>query len=167
MSRFFPHTAYAEDQPLYHTVLTAHVLYRGFQAGAVVGTGVGLVRSVVKAIPKNSNASMLPSWLALQRSAGVGSVFGIGAMMVALPLRMFDKEEIEWKDRSWRLLESKGQLAVDDWSLTGTALLPIFMYLTKREGGQLGWRIAMGRAGIGSMVGIAGYLLQSKFSTSN
>ncbi|KAK9235389.1 hypothetical protein V1525DRAFT_410167 [Lipomyces kononenkoae] len=155
MSRFFPHTAYAEDQPLYHTVLTAHVLYRGFQAGAVAGTVIGVVTLFVK-------SSKLPAWLALQRSAGVGSLFGIGAMMVALPLRMFDKTEIEWKDRSWRLLENQGQLAVDDWSLPGTALLPIFMYLQNREGAQLGWRIAMGRAGIGSMAGIAGYLFWSR-----
>ena len=30
MSRFFPHTPYAEDQPLGHSILTVHVLTRGF-----------------------------------------------------------------------------------------------------------------------------------------
>jgi hypothetical protein len=42
MSRFFPHAAYAEDQPLAKTILTTHVLTRAFQAGSLGGTGVGL-----------------------------------------------------------------------------------------------------------------------------
>lgn len=31
-------------------------------------------------------------------------------MAVAVPARMWGREEIEWQDRSWRLLENKGQV---------------------------------------------------------
>lgn len=40
MSRFFPHAEYTEDQPLSHTILTTHVLARGFLAGSIVGLGI-------------------------------------------------------------------------------------------------------------------------------
>lgn len=37
MSRYFPHTAYAEDQPLSRTILGVHVLTRAHTTGAAVG----------------------------------------------------------------------------------------------------------------------------------
>jgi hypothetical protein len=36
MSRFVPYTDYAKDKPVSHIILTTHVMYRGFQTGAVV-----------------------------------------------------------------------------------------------------------------------------------
>ncbi|KAK9482536.1 hypothetical protein V1527DRAFT_476057 [Lipomyces starkeyi] len=158
MSRFFPHTPYAEDQPLYRTVLTTHVLYRGFQAGAIGGILSGMVGSLVKSIRAGSSSTVFAGWSALQRSTGIGSMVGLGAMVVALPLRMWGKTEIEWKDRSWRLLENKGQMAVDDWSLSGAVLIPLYMSMRKQNAERLGWKMAMGRAGIGSTAGIVGYL---------
>ncbi|KAK9384515.1 hypothetical protein V1515DRAFT_611283 [Lipomyces mesembrius] len=158
MSRFFPHTPYAEDQPLSRTILTAHVLYRGFQAGAIGGIMNGVVRSLVTAIRTGSSSTMFAGWSALQRSTGIGSVIGLGGMVVMLPLKMWGKTEIEWKDRSWRLLENKGQMAVDDWSLSGAVLMPLYMFMRKQNGERLGWKMAMGRAGIGSTAGIIGYL---------
>ncbi|KAK9351483.1 hypothetical protein V1523DRAFT_416678 [Lipomyces doorenjongii] len=158
MSRFFPHTPYAEDQPLHRTILTTHVLYRGFQAGAIGGIMNGMVRSLVTTIRTGSSSTMFAGWSALQRSTGIGSVVGLGAMVVILPLRMWGKTEIEWKDRSWRLLENKGQMAVDDWSLSGAVLMPLYMFMRKHNGERLGWKMAMGRAGIGSTAGIIGYL---------
>ncbi|KAK9371480.1 uncharacterized protein V1513DRAFT_455626 [Lipomyces chichibuensis] len=158
MSRFFPHTPYAEDQPFYHTVLTTHVLYRGFQVGAIGGIMTGVVRSVVKSIRTGSSSTGFVGWSALQRSTGIGSMVGLGALVMVLPLRMWGKEEIEWKDRTWRLLENKGQMAVDDWSLSGAVLMPLYMSMRKQSGERLGWKMAMGRAGIGSTAGIIGYL---------
>lgn len=72
MSRLFPHTAYAEDQPLAKTILYTHVLTRGFQAGSLVSipiTGVvwGYSRFISKAAPKLFGPMLL-------RSAGAGAL---------------------------------------------------------------------------------------------
>jgi hypothetical protein len=69
--------------------------------------------------------------------------------------QMWGKEEIEWEDRSWRLLENKGQMAVDDWSLVGTAA---GLIAGLRAQPFSAWRVA-GGAGIGSMIGVGGYMV--------
>ena len=92
----------------------------------------------------------------LMRSAGVGTIVGLGLMSVALPLRMRDQEDIQWRDRSWRLLENKGQVEVDDWTYPGMAL-GLVSAATARGGG-LGWRGAVGRVGLGGMLGTLGYM---------
>ena len=43
-------------------------------------------------------------------------------MAVALPGRMWGREDIEWRDRSWRLLENKGQKEVDAWGVLGAGV---------------------------------------------
>jgi len=52
---------------------------------------------------------------------GVFAQIATGLMAFAVPGRMFGREEIEWKDRSWRLMENKGQLEVchTHWQLNG------------------------------------------------
>ncbi|POR36774.1 Uncharacterized protein TPAR_03007, partial [Tolypocladium paradoxum] len=40
MSRLFPHTVYAEDQPLAHTILATHALTRAVTTGTLIGLGV-------------------------------------------------------------------------------------------------------------------------------
>ncbi|VUC22667.1 unnamed protein product, partial [Clonostachys rosea] len=47
MSRFFPHPPYAEDQPLYHTILTTHVLTRGLTTGSIIGSLITASRQVL------------------------------------------------------------------------------------------------------------------------
>ena len=39
---------------------------------------------------------------------------------------MYRREEIGWKDRSWGLLESESQKAVDDFSGIGTVVGALF-----------------------------------------
>lgn len=160
MSRFFPHPAYAEDQPLYHTVLATHVLYRGFQSGSVVGLLYGTARVLVRDFRLGMKTALVPGWPAIQRSVGFGSVVGTGILAVALPLHMAGREEIEWKDRSWRLLENQGQLAVDDWSVAGTliGLGSLALLRSKQPSVPQGWKMVLGRAGLGSTAGVVGYL---------
>lgn len=155
MSRFWPHTPYAEDQPYSHPILYTHVLTRAVQAGTVVGTGIGTTVFVLRrtgilkpAFPPTTFTTTL------LRSAGVGSVVGLGLLSVGLPLRMRDQEEIQWRDRSWRLLENKGQVEVDDWTYSGMAL-GLASAATARGGG---WRAAVGRVSVGSIVGVMGYM---------
>ncbi|KAJ8097231.1 hypothetical protein POJ06DRAFT_241230 [Lipomyces tetrasporus] len=163
MSRLFPHTAYAEDQPYYKTILASHVLYRGFQTGSALGMVIGLSRSLLgpvlggKATSPFKNGAFIFS--AVQRSTGVGAVIGTGMLAVTLPMLMMGKEEIEWKDRSWRLLENQGQMEVDDWSLTGAVAGAAIMTVHSQSGELRRWRTVVGGSGIGSLAGVIGYLV--------
>lgn len=68
---------------------------------------------------------------------------------------MRGKEEIEWQDRSWRLLENKGQVEVDDWTYGGMAA---GLAVSVARGKSLGWRGAIGGVGAGSLLGMMGYM---------
>ena len=70
-------------------------------------------------------------------------------------MRMRGKEEIEWQDRSWRLLENKGQVEVDDWTYGGMAA---GLVTSVAKGRSLGWRGVIGSVGAGSLVGMMGYM---------
>ncbi|MCJ1290604.1 hypothetical protein MMC34_002144 [Xylographa carneopallida] len=129
MSHLFPHTPYAEDQPLAHTILTTHVLFRGFQSGAAVGLLLGSARHSLSLLRQRRSPSLLytPSHLTfppatIVRSTALGAVVGTVLMAVALPGRMWGREDIEWRDRSWRLLENKGQKEVDAWGVLGAGV---------------------------------------------
>jgi hypothetical protein len=156
MSQFFPHTAYAEDQPLSHTILYVHVLTRAIQAGTVVGTGIG--SSIYALRYFNILKSRIPPATftsTLLRSTGTGTLVATGLLAISLPVRMWGREEIEWKDRSWRLLENKGQVECDDWTygamvLGGASAIPGYRIL--------GWRGAVGSVGLSSVVGMMGYM---------
>jgi hypothetical protein len=70
-------------------------------------------------------------------------------------MRMAERLEIEWRDRSSRLMENQGQLAVDDWSLGGAVLALTHAFLRKKKSEDLGrWKTVVGRAGLGSSVGM-------------
>ncbi|KAK6849925.1 hypothetical protein PG995_013758 [Apiospora arundinis] len=136
MSRYFPHTAYAEDQPLSHTILTTHVLTRAVTTGAVLGTAMYGVRQVLLPLlsrsagtaPKPTPAATAAAATVITkapfqqrffRATGVTTLWTLGIVSIGLAGRMWGREEIEWQDRSWRLLEHKGQLETDDWTYGG------------------------------------------------
>ena len=71
---------------------------------------------------------------------------------------MYGRDEVEWQDRTWRLLENKGQREVDDWS-AAFAVLGAGIRGTAVRGTRLHmWRGAVGGGGMGSLVRIAGYM---------
>lgn len=184
MSQFFPHAQYAEDQPYSRTILTGHVLSRGFIIGAGAGVGFGglahlVSRFAARKVPSPSAPHVAasstagefladyplnrPTSLKLLHSAGYGSFLGVLALTFGLTYLMRGKDDIEWKDRSWRLLENKGQVGMDNWifggSLAGAGLVaspPV----AKRYGGiaGLGWRGVVGGAAVGSLAGLAGFV---------
>jgi hypothetical protein len=81
---------------------------------------------------------------------------------------MMGREEIEWKDRSWRLLENRGQMAVDDWSGVGTlAGLGTLALRQPRTTAGLGWTEVLGRAGLGSLAGVLGYMIWTSTTKPN
>lgn len=140
-----------------HTILTSHVLYRGFQTGAVVGHSLKLARSLFTKSGKLSGEPILASTL---RSAGIGAVAGTALMIPGLYMRMQGRDEIEWKDRSWRLLEHEGQKAVDDCSIVGTAVGAVAgaRQLVSHEAARVKALKIIGGAGVGSIAGVVVYL---------
>ncbi|KAH8590965.1 hypothetical protein B0O99DRAFT_663872 [Bisporella sp. PMI_857] len=156
MSRFWPHPPYAEDQPLSHTILYVHVLTRGLQTGALLGLGASSLTLPLRRIPSLApRLSTRPAAMLLLRGSGVGGVVGVGAMAAMMPFYMKGKEEIEWQDRSWRLLENKGQVECDDWTYAG---ILVGAGAALRRGRIGGWRGAVGGVGLGSLGGMMGYM---------
>jgi hypothetical protein len=156
MSRFFPHPPYAEDQPLARTILTTHVLTRAVQAGSLVGTGVGLSLLTLRRFNILSpRIPPLPAYLTVLRSTGTGAVIAFGILSTGLPIRMFGREDIEWKDRSWRLRANTSQTECDDFTYAGMAAAAAAVAW---KGKGLGWRGAVGGVGMGSVLGMLGYM---------
>lgn len=199
MSRFFPHPPYAEDQPLAHTVLLSHTLFRCFKAGTALGVfwhvGPNLSSRSAARICENEetpskDSTAPPSTAiayfysllqqipapepALVRSASLGSLVGLGIWMIILPLKMGGKEEIQWKDYSWRILENRGQVLLDDWCVSGLVGGVVMGFLAKRrheheqeqgdgaegsEGKAPLWQWLLAGAGLGSLGGVVGFLV--------
>lgn len=113
---------------------------------------------------------------------GISSLWAIGLTSAALAARMQGREDIEWQDRAWRLLENPGQLETDDWTYAGmTAGLAAYtaavatttstatmkrspLVLLSKVGGAKGRVVGglllgvLGSAGTGSVVGTVGYM---------
>lgn len=77
-----------------------------------------------------------------------------GINTLALAGRMYGREEIEWKDRSWRLLENQGQNQTDEWSAAGMVGGAVGGVAIGRSVGVAAWRGALGGAGTGSIMGV-------------
>jgi len=155
MSSFFPRADYAEDQSLAHTILITHTMHRGFTTGAIIGIPIGLF----KAFRTPAGASRL---LPILRASATGSVIGTGFLAVATVGRMWGREEIEWKDRAYRLLYNKGQVEVDKWCLGGTALGAVWAAVGRGRNPILrvaGWKGVVGGAALGSVAGTVGYMV--------
>jgi Protein of unknown function (DUF1757) len=162
MSRYFPHPPYAEDQPYAYTILTTHVLHRGFQMGALFGATGALSYSAYRyfrpaalsaSAPVGFVKAVLPNTL---RLTGLGGTAGIGFIALGLTARMWGREKIEWQDRAWRLMENEGQMSVDDWSLDGMVFGVALAVWAARRGKLVIKNRPMavvGAAGLGSLIG--------------
>ncbi|KAL7933992.1 hypothetical protein V8C35DRAFT_44753 [Trichoderma chlorosporum] len=157
MSRYFPHTPYAEDQPLSHVILTTHVLTRAVTTGSIIGL---VLTSARQSIPSIRRPGPLSEKLLL--SVTRNTIITTAIVGVGLTGRMWGREPIEWQDRSWRLLENRGQVETDDWTYggMGVALLATGIMGVRGTGGpaRLGWRGVAGAAGMGSVGGMIGYM---------
>lgn len=159
MSYFYPTAQYAEDQPLARTILATHVLSRGFQLGSAVGLLNNGATFLLKRRPITAPI--------LLRSAGTGGLIGTGMAGVGLIARMWGREEIEWKDRSWRLRYNSGQVAIDNWSEPAAALGVLVVASRGLSGSGAGnWRGLVGGASIGSLVGVVGCMCITRLFSS-
>lgn len=107
---------------------------------------------------RRNPSKVVPFLPAVISATGTSAVIGTGLLALALVGRMWGREDIEWKDRSWRLLENKGQIEVDQWSLIGSALGPLGLLFTRGVRGA-GWKMFVGSAGLGGSTGVLGYLV--------
>lgn len=161
-----PHPAFAEDQRHSKTILTTHVLHRGFQTGALLGLTYGSLRAALNArkarLPATTAttaAAPLPrAGTTILRGIGYGALAGTGAMAVALTARMWGREEIEWQDRSWRLQENTGQMEVDDWGAVAGVGGAALAGARAPRGEAVGLMRIVGGVGAGGLVGVAGYM---------
>lgn len=151
MSRLFPHADYAEDQPYAHTILAWHVLSRGFALGAGIGSLTALARRYFR---PSLSPLPLPTSALLLRGSGTGALVGTALLALALAGRMRGRDEIEWKDRGYRLLWNRGQREVDDWLLAGAGVGGAGVLARPELRTALGWRGVLGAAGLGSLVGM-------------
>lgn len=150
MSTYFPHAPYAEDQPLAHTVLYTHVITRTVTFNTILATGITTARHL---IPYFRPKVPLPFTTGLLLSCSRATLIALplGALMTAG--RMWGREEIEWQDRSWRLLENLGQMETDGWTYSSMAVGAAVGAV--KVGG---WKGAVGGAGLGSFAGMVGYM---------
>ncbi|KAL9051497.1 MAG: hypothetical protein Q9162_005970 [Coniocarpon cinnabarinum] len=186
MSRFCPRAEYAEDQPWGKTVLAAHVLHRGFQSGALLGSVAGALRfaTTQRTTPTSTSSASANSTMMrkpqvsstsssalsatsarpqitgrLIAGAGTGSVVGTVIATIALWGRMNGREDIEWRDRSWRLLQNRGQVEVDDWSIIGAVAGAAGSSVIKGAAAIPPWKRLLGGAGLGNVAGVAAYMV--------
>lgn len=147
---FMKPAAYAEEQTYSQLILGTHVLHRGFNMGAILGTAASLS---VASYSRLRKPGYVYSFSHTLRYASRGSVFGLGFAALALTGRMYDKELIEWQDRSWRLLQHPTQNQTDHWSLAGAALGLLTM-AAYRTGPAPSPRFLLGGAAVGSSAAI-------------
>ncbi|KAI9721053.1 MAG: hypothetical protein M1812_002534 [Candelaria pacifica] len=170
----FPQAEYAEDQRFARPILTIHVLHRAFTTGAILGT-VGYLGAAVLFRTRSPNRFPV-NLIRITRVAATGAVASTAFTGLGLIPRMYGLEEIEWQDRSWRLLANEGQNRVDRWSLFGILLGSGYMLGLSRRRGWTSiamkhgmkstdsiskWRIPVGGAALGSIGGVVGYLTES------
>ncbi|KAI1438785.1 hypothetical protein GGR50DRAFT_301399 [Xylaria sp. CBS 124048] len=151
MSRYFPHSTHAEDQPWSRTILTTHAVTRGLTTGTMIGAGIFGARQIFQRF-----RSTEPRMGLYLRTTGRATQWTVACTLLALVGHMWEREEIEWKDRSWRLTASKGQLETDDWTYGGMAAG--FSAAAAVLPRPLVWSVAgLGAVGTGSVLGMLGY----------
>lgn len=117
MTSLFPHPQYAEDQPSAYAILYLHVLRASamtFSFLSLPYTGISILRSRIQHQPVSMNTVLSRTLLNSGRGLILGAVAGV-AMTWG---RMRGKSPVEWQDRSWRLLENKGEVNTD-WETIG------------------------------------------------
>ncbi|KAH7116880.1 hypothetical protein B0J11DRAFT_443168 [Dendryphion nanum] len=121
MTSLFLHPPYAEDQPSSHAILYLHIT----RATAMTASFASLISAPTSlfvsryrySTPMNLT-NLTPRLLThASRGLAIGTALGI-AMTWS---RMRGRDEIEWQDRAWRLLENGGEKETDWWVLGGAA----------------------------------------------
>ncbi|KAL8715467.1 MAG: hypothetical protein Q9220_000801 [cf. Caloplaca sp. 1 TL-2023] len=173
LPQLFPHTSYAEDQPSAISILTIHCLHRGFTSGAILGLLAPFARTAFITILRRPTPAIVLPWTArLLSTTAVGSLAGTALTAVGMTGRMWGRENIEWQDRSWRILANKTQNREDDWSFGGAILGAVGIGIMARTGGGYAagiplWKVLVGGAAVGSVLGTVGHVITSSRSAED
>ncbi|OAK98089.1 hypothetical protein IQ06DRAFT_349810 [Phaeosphaeriaceae sp. SRC1lsM3a] len=155
MDTLFAQAAYAEDQGNAHSILYLHVM----RASAMSFTFVSLLRFPFDAARARYQKTPIDTTTLLTRtfrSSGRAFVLGTAAGALATWGRMRGKEEVEWQDRAWRILNNKGEMQTD-WVTAGGVGAGAVVGVAAARRGALPLSTAnaiLGGAGAGSAIGI-------------
>jgi hypothetical protein len=117
MDSLFPQAVYAEDQPNAQAILYIHVMRASamtFTFFSLARMPITLIRSRVRGLPVNMSALVARTLQSSGRAFVAGSA--VGAFMTWG--RMRGRGDVEWQDRSWRILRNKGEVRTD-WVTMG------------------------------------------------
>jgi hypothetical protein len=154
MTSLFVHTPYAEDQPSAHSILYLHVM----RASAMSCTFVSLFRIPITLASARYRQIPTPTSALIARTLqGSGRALAIGSLVGAIATwgRMRGREEIEWRDRAWRILENEGEVKTD-WVMLGGAGAGALASLAAARRGAIPMGVGsvmLGGVGVGSSVG--------------
>ncbi|KAK6537032.1 hypothetical protein TWF281_001235 [Arthrobotrys megalospora] len=152
LNGLLPTSDYADDQPLYHFILMTHVMHRSLPIGAFISSAIPLASTFIL-----RRATAYPITTLLLRSNSTGALVSLGIGGAMTIGRMWGREDIEWKDRSWRLLRNTGQTQLDDFSAAGLAVGAVLGAAGK---GPLPlWRGVVGGAGLGTLAGTLAFAI--------
>lgn len=158
MDFFFAPAAYAEDQANSKIILGVHVLHRGFNLGSMLGIGASLATMTFQKMRSTSGLIHIYSPLSNTiQFASKGGIYGVGLGAIMLAGRMYDKDLIEWQDRSWRLLNHSTQIQTDEFSLVG-AIIGYNLQTVYRSTYPKAPRALFGGAAMGSSAAIVAML---------
>lgn len=155
MASLYSQAVYAEDQQNARPILYLHVM----RASAMSFTFISLFRFPASFLnARYRKTSVATSAVAARTLRSSGRAFVIGSIVGALATwgRMRGKEDIEWQDRAWRILENKGEVKTDWVAVGATSVGAVAGYTAARKG-QIPLSVGkaiLGGAGVGSAVGI-------------
>lgn len=161
MTSLFPHPTYAEDQPYAHSILYLHVM----RASAMSFSFFSLAQFPASLISARYNKRPIDYKLILARTlktASRGLVLGTVAGVAMTWGRMRGRKEIEWKDRSWRILENAGEVKTD-WVSLGSASAGAVAALMAVRRGRIDMPVGeavLGGTAMGMAVGVP-YMIAS------
>ncbi|USP80672.1 hypothetical protein yc1106_07946 [Curvularia clavata] len=150
-----PHPAHAEDQPYARIILYLHVM----RASAMSFSFFSLAQFPASLIAARYNKRPIDYNVILARTlktASRGLLLGTAAGAIMTWGRMRGREEIEWKDRSWRILENDGEVQTD-WISAGSAGAGAIAALMAVRRGRISMPVSgavLGGTGVGMAVGV-------------
>jgi hypothetical protein len=154
MDSLFSPAAYAEDQQNAHAILYLHVMRASamsFSFFSLFRFPIALARMRYRKIPVDMSVLIARTLQSSGRGFAIGSIVGA----LATWGRMRGREEIEWKDRAWRVLENKGEVNTDWVTMGGIGAGAVAGAAAARRGAisaSVGTAL-LGGAGAGSSVG--------------
>jgi hypothetical protein len=102
------------DIDLSHVILYGHGLLKGIQTGSILGVLSGSLLFLKR--------SKLPLFSYVKRYARGGQIVCGSLVPLSIYFKMKDKENIEWQDRAWRLVNNNNQNGVDNACIVGALL---------------------------------------------